>query len=824
MAKDLTGTNLGKYQIMERLGRGGMADVYRAYQPGMDRIVAIKIMHGHLASDESFITRFKREAHSVGNLRHPNIVQVIDFDVQDEEYYMVMEYIQGDTLKALLQGKGALPLNQALDIAIKLADALAYAHGEGMIHRDIKPANILFSKAQMPILTDFGIARIMDASGLTVSGAFVGTPSYISPEAGRGEQVDERADIYSLGIVLYEMLTGTVPYDADTPYAVILKHINDPLPTPRQFNATLPDAVERVILKALAKNKEDRFQNATEFKAALEKAKEAAVGEMPTHAGWDTAPVIAGPADKTLVDSSQQPARRGGIPPIAIVGIMLVVLVGAAVAIFSNRPGSGPVPPTNAFAVVATNTTVPPTTAPVAAASTNTQPAVVPPSAASTSTPEATKTISAGTGTYDLTVTASQSNNTATPAAVAEASSKYAKLTDQVKQMLVDYRAGDALPLVEDALKTDPQSYDLLVLRGRVYAESDESIRDKAVTDGEAAIKIDAKRPEAYIVLGEYYAIPKDSQSPDDQIAGYRKSVANYTQAIDMGSKDYYAYWGRALASGRLNGYVGADNGVPETQIFADFDKATDAFKTNDARLYINRGQFYYDHFNYPEAQKSYEKVLTIWPNAYDVHPYLAATYLVQDLNQKAFDLYTGGVAKNNDHKYLADAAYVAWAADKTDKANEWAKLALALDPETPAAHYDLALLAWDDKNYDEALKQLDIVLKESDTSRYTFPFFNRFFDRLAIADRGRILTDMGKLDQALDAYEEAIKQETYWPELYIERAKIFIKQDEKEDARADLRAALDYANSQNDNDARKEILALLGQLGSDDATATPSS
>src|SRR3954463_11477095 len=156
MAKDLTGTTLGKYQVMERLGRGGMADVYRAYQPGMDRYVALKGMQGHLAEDPNFITRFKREAQTVGNLRHPNIVQVIDFDVQDDEYYMVMEYIQGNTLKAMLQKQGGLPVNQALDIAIKLADALSYPHGEGMIPRNKNPANILFTKSNNPILTDFG--------------------------------------------------------------------------------------------------------------------------------------------------------------------------------------------------------------------------------------------------------------------------------------------------------------------------------------------------------------------------------------------------------------------------------------------------------------------------------------------------------------------------------------------------------------------------------------------------------------------------------------------------------------------------------------------
>src|SRR5262249_22254506 len=255
----------------------------------MDRYVAVKVMNTDLSDDPDFVKRFKREAQSVGTLRHPNIVQVIDFDVHDDEYYMVMEYIKGETLKATLQRRGALPVNEALDITMKLADALAYAHDKGMVHRDIKPANVLFAAPDQPILMDFGIARILGTTGLTQEGAFLGTPAYVSPEAGRGDQVDARADIYSLGIVLYEMLTGVVPYNADTPFAVIYKHLNEPLPMPREFNANLPEAAERVVLKALTKDKEDRFQTALEFKEALAKAKEGVLIEMPTMHGRTSA-------------------------------------------------------------------------------------------------------------------------------------------------------------------------------------------------------------------------------------------------------------------------------------------------------------------------------------------------------------------------------------------------------------------------------------------------------------------------------------------------------------------------------------------------------
>ncbi|MBZ0308038.1 MAG: protein kinase, partial [Anaerolineae bacterium] len=191
MMQDLSGQKLGQYELRERLGRGGMAEVYKAYQPGMDRFVAVKVMLGHLADDEGFITRFKREAQSVGKLRHPHIVNVFDFGVERNVYFMVMEYIEGDNLKHYIQQRHALPLLDALKIASQIADALDYAHNRGTIHRDLKPANIMFADAQHQhsVLTDFGIARLMGQSGLTASGAMVGTPAYISPEAARGESV-----------------------------------------------------------------------------------------------------------------------------------------------------------------------------------------------------------------------------------------------------------------------------------------------------------------------------------------------------------------------------------------------------------------------------------------------------------------------------------------------------------------------------------------------------------------------------------------------------------------------------------------------------------
>ena len=272
----LIGQNIGKYRVVARLGRGGMAEVYKAYQSSLDRYVAIKVLHGHLADEEDFIARFKREAKAVANLRHPNIVQIFDFDVQDEMYYMAMEYVNGPTLKAELEARSRknqlFSLEESARIMIALCSAIDYAHSRGMVHRDLKPANFILTEEGQILVLDFGIAKMVDATKFTATGAVVGTPAYMSPEQGQGERGDERSDIYSLGVVLYHLATGKVPYDADTPFAVIMKHITSELPLPSLINPALPEAVERIILKALSKNPDDRFQSGAEFADAIRAA------------------------------------------------------------------------------------------------------------------------------------------------------------------------------------------------------------------------------------------------------------------------------------------------------------------------------------------------------------------------------------------------------------------------------------------------------------------------------------------------------------------------------------------------------------------------
>src|SRR5512141_2645522 len=314
----LIGKTIGRYQITEHLGRGGMAEVYKAYQPSLDRYVAIKLMHSFLAEEKEFLARFEREAKVVATLRHPNIVQVFDFDVENGVYYMVMEFINGDTLKSRLQKleeRGEwVSTDDAARIILAVGSALKYAHERGMVHRDVKPANVMITEDGQVILTDFGIAKIVTSSNLTASGAMVGTPSYMAPEQGMGQPGDERSDIYSWGVMLYQLMIGRLPYDADTPLAVVLKHINDPLPLPRSVKPDLPEPLERVILKSLAKNPADRYQKVGELMADLRQAMGMPVDDSQVEATSGSAIKLSGTVAAGRVSGLTPPPQSTGMP------------------------------------------------------------------------------------------------------------------------------------------------------------------------------------------------------------------------------------------------------------------------------------------------------------------------------------------------------------------------------------------------------------------------------------------------------------------------------------------------------------------------------
>ncbi len=309
------GENVGPYRIVAQLGSGGMATVYKAYHAALDRYVAIKVLHPAFKEDPTFLARFQREARIVARLEHPHIVPVYDFSEHGGQPYLVMRFIEGETLKARLQAH-PLSLSEVMDVMRPVCQALTYAHEQDVLHRDIKPSNILLTPNGGVFLTDFGLARIAQAGESTLTrDTMVGTPQYISPEQARGKaDLDARTDIYSLGVVLYELLVGRVPYQADTPYAVVHDHIFTPLPMPRSLNPNLSEPLERVLLKALAKERDDRYATVAEMLAALEKA----AAESPAFAPLAApAPESSAPTEAAVpVEKTAEPEKPA--PPLEL--------------------------------------------------------------------------------------------------------------------------------------------------------------------------------------------------------------------------------------------------------------------------------------------------------------------------------------------------------------------------------------------------------------------------------------------------------------------------------------------------------------------------
>lgn len=373
MSDSLSGQTIGRYQVINQIGKGGMAEVYKGYQESLDRYVAIKVMHTFLSSEEDFLLRFQREARAMASMSHPHIVGVYDFDVYGENsYYLVMEYIDGGTLKEYLEnlrkeGK-SMPLENAVRICQEVADALAYAHRRQMIHRDIKPANVMLDEETgKAILTDFGIVKLVGntSAAYTATGALVGTPAYMSPEQALGQTGDERVDIYSLGVMLFQMVTGQLPFDADTPLAVVLKHVNEQPPLPMNFNPDVPLDLQEVILKALAKDPNDRYQTAREMHNALKKidfsgplatsvaAGTAVPASTPSSPTLSTPPETAAsatpPADANAETAVPAAPVKNGRPPwlYALAALIALGIIGgglAAAGVFGGNPDPTEVP------------------------------------------------------------------------------------------------------------------------------------------------------------------------------------------------------------------------------------------------------------------------------------------------------------------------------------------------------------------------------------------------------------------------------------------------------------------------------------------------
>jgi len=307
----------GRYRIQRKLGAGGMADVYLAEDQELGRRVAIKILNGRHANDAQFIERFRREAKNAAALNHPNIVSIYDRGNAEDTYYIAMEFLDGRTLKELIISRGAAPINVAIEYARQILSALRFAHRHGIVHRDIKPHNVLVDAEGRVKVTDFGIARA-GTSQMTETGSIVGTAQYLSPEQARGGEIDPRSDLYSLGIVLYELLTGKTPFDGETPVEIAMKHLSNAPKPPSKLRPDIPPELDMVVLRALAKNPDDRYQSADEMEADLERV---ARGARVSAATLDSATqVLRRPATAAAATAAAATAATMIAPPAPAAG------------------------------------------------------------------------------------------------------------------------------------------------------------------------------------------------------------------------------------------------------------------------------------------------------------------------------------------------------------------------------------------------------------------------------------------------------------------------------------------------------------------------
>jgi serine/threonine protein kinase/tetratricopeptide (TPR) repeat protein len=847
MSDDLSGRTLGRYQVLERLGRGGMAEVYRAYQPSLDRFVAIKVIYPHLAGDPALLERFGREARAVAALHHPNIVQVHDFDVQSGSAFMAMEFISGPTLKAAIQNlhqRGQLlPLPIVGLIVGQLADALGYAHEQRVVHRDVKPANVLIRRrgpAEAPlgdaevdalllgigptsvVLTDSGVARIIkDSVEHTAAGTILGSPAYMSPEQGRGERVDARSDIYSLGIVLYELLTGQVPFDADTPFAIVIKHSTAPLPPPRRLRPDLPTPIEQVLLKALAKDPQDRFQDAAAFGAALREvtgsASAAAGGLTPmpfatARLESDSSPSLGASRETRVVEvtaapqsapptqaapaAAPQPRPRGGsclrrsLIGLAVLTVLALIIVGAFVAggalVFRGLGQAGALVVPTEFSQQATAAAEEGTVLPF---SPDAQPSA----------------------------TVDQSD----PVAVALADG----LAACSGPGCPDGSASRALDIYNAAIADTPDSAELLAARAQLYIWWDlYTYAEEARADIASALDLDDELAAAYLARGSLnWAIVQDTTAPPTPLDDFNRAVELEPELLDaymqrarylFNAPDFYNDVSPSrdqviadtsfvierdptdIAALNLRAETYANDRKPD-EALADTNTVLTLDPSNVNAL-MRRGRLNRYQFDNPEAAiADFAAIIAIDPKDSEAHEGHGALLVMAGDYEGALEDAEALVA--NDPANAANLIFRGFtylSLGRDAEAQQDFEDALALgDPQAVEARYGRGLALSAQDRAEEAIPDLELAYRSPDSLYYISGTFARGHNRTAI-DLARAYIAAGREADAGPILDAAVDQESDWYLPYLERARYRRATGDLAGARADLRVAVANATS----------------------------
>jgi tetratricopeptide (TPR) repeat protein/tRNA A-37 threonylcarbamoyl transferase component Bud32 len=763
---DLAGHNLGPYRLLDQLGAGGMATVYKAYHAAMDRYVAIKVLPQHLARDPNFRARFEREARVIARLEHRHILPVYDVAEEDGIPYLVMRYTDGGDLNNLLAGR--LTVERVVELLAQVAEALGYAHRQGVIHRDVKPANVLIGRDGDALLADFGIAKIYaDTLQLTGEGNMVGTPAYMAPEQLQGKSVDARTDIYALGVVLYQALTGECPFVAETPLAVAMMHIHNPLRPPRQLKPNIPEPIERIILRAMAKNPVDRFQTAEEMAEALRAAR-VSTGSLAIPRTGELPPTLPAPVEQRVpaapaaLDAGASRPAGGRRLWLAGAGVAAVVLVAALAFSLTRGPAGGGTAAGPAAGEAATS---------------------VQPDDVRQALDTALRQLDENDGGAAL--------ETLKPALAAHPDDPNLLAARGVADTI--YSGHDAArAVIERALSLGPNNALAYYARGYLNGRTDKP--DEAIADFTRAIELDPSFARAYYQRGQVLNYPKND------LAGARRDL---DRTIEIAPDLIAARMDRAWA-------LYYDSKLEAALL--DLDHVLSLNPKHSKALYL-RAQVYERLDRAADARRDFDAAAAAAPDDKDIFRERYAFFVRQGDYVAALADADRLVALDGvDPQWHGLRGFVLHALGRDDQALAAFDQALLIaGNEAWAARYGRGLALLGLGRTQDALGDLAAAQGHPDDLGGISELFYGT-DAMPSIDLARAYQALGQADKALQALEAAVEQDGSFV-AHLERGRARATDGDQDGARADFQEALRRAIEAKDDQQRALAEAELAKL-----------